>query len=294
MFTNWLPFKRQIEQLGLIEHNNIVLDFSGTKMVDHSVMERLHEMELDFEQAGLQFEVLGLESHQQFSAHPHSARAKIVSRIRRVTIVAETELERELTDRCVELGASGYTSIPCRGAGRRSAQPGGVATNSRVRIEVVVPAEIAEQILDYIHREISLEHPVTACIETVEVLRRDQFYRSPGPRCLSAESPNREHVESSASTKAPAAVRFSANLSTIGRVDPPIERSIDCTAWRAFSRRLAIRDRDATCQLWSFGQIFRIAGMAGWICRPDRVCPSLFDFLSIARSNESRGFHHDD
>jgi len=175
VFTNWLPFKRQIEQLGLVERNNIVLDFSGTKMVDHSVMERLHEMEMDFEQAGLNFEVLGLEAHQQFSAHPHSARRRRLTRIRRVTIVAETELERELTDRCIELGASGYTSIPCRGAGRRAAQPGGVATNSRVRIEVVVPIEVAELILDYIHREISLEHPVTACIETVEVLRRDQF-----------------------------------------------------------------------------------------------------------------------
>jgi MFS superfamily sulfate permease-like transporter len=175
VFTNWLPFKRQIEQLGLIEHNNIVLDFSGTKMVDHSVMERLHEMEMDFEQAGLQFEVLGLESHQQFSAHPHSARRRQLSRIRRVTIVAETELERQLTDRCIELGASGYTSTPCRGAGRRATKPGGVTTNSRVRIEVVVPIEIAESILDYIHREISLDHPVTACIETVEVLRRDQF-----------------------------------------------------------------------------------------------------------------------
>lgn len=175
VFTNWLPFKRQIEQLGLVEQNNIVLDFSGTKMVDHSVMERLHEMEMDFEQAGLQFEVLGLDSHQQFSAHPHAARRRRLSRIRRVTIVAETELERELTDRCIELGASGYTSIPCRGAGRRATQPGGVATSSRVRIEVVVPTAIAELILDYIHREISLEHPVTACIETVEVLRRDQF-----------------------------------------------------------------------------------------------------------------------
>ena len=74
VFTNWIPFKRQIEQLGLVQKNNVVVDLSGTKIVDHSVMERLHEMEMDFEQAGLQLEVLGLESHQQFSEHPHSAR----------------------------------------------------------------------------------------------------------------------------------------------------------------------------------------------------------------------------
>ncbi len=77
VFSNWLPFKRQIEQLGLVEKNNVVLDLSGTKIVDHTVMEHLHEMELDFEQAGLQFEVLGLDSHEQFSAHPHSAQTPV-------------------------------------------------------------------------------------------------------------------------------------------------------------------------------------------------------------------------
>jgi MFS superfamily sulfate permease-like transporter len=175
VFTNWLPFKRQIEQLGLVEKNNIVLDLSGTKVVDHSVMEHLHELEMDFEQAGLQLEVLGLESHQQFSEHPHAARRRQFVRIKRVTIVADSDLETQLTNRCIELGASGYTSIPCRGAGRRTLAKGATAVTYQVRIEVVVPAEIAEQILEYIRRHISLEHAVTACVETVEVLRRDQF-----------------------------------------------------------------------------------------------------------------------
>lgn len=175
VFTNWIPFKRQIEQLGLVQQNNIVLDLSDTKVVDHSVMERLHEMELDFEQAGLQFDVLGLDAHQQTSAHPLSTRKRALVRIRRVTIVADAALETQITDRCIELGASGYTSIACRGAGRRSLADGGTAPNSQVRIEVVAPPQTAELILDYVRREISLEYAVTACIETVEVLRRDQF-----------------------------------------------------------------------------------------------------------------------
>ncbi|MEX2113634.1 MAG: SulP family inorganic anion transporter [Pirellulales bacterium] len=175
VFTNWIPFKRQIEQLGLVERNNVVLDLSGTKMVDHSVMERLHELELDFEQAGLQLEILGLESHRQLSAHPHAARMRSLARIKRVTIVADCELESLLTDRIITLGASGYTSIPCRGVGRRTADEIGTTRDSQVRIEVVALPEVAEQILDYIQREISLQHAVTACIETVEVLRRDQF-----------------------------------------------------------------------------------------------------------------------
>ena len=175
VFTNWLPFKRQIEQLGLVERNNVVVDLSGTKLVDHSVMEKLHEMELDFAQAGLQLDVLGLDSHQQVSAHPQAARRRRLVRIKRVTIVADSDLESQLANRCIELGASGYTSIPCRGAGRRTLAKGSTACNFQVRIEVVAPAEIAEQILEYIHREISLDHAVTACVETVEVLKRDQF-----------------------------------------------------------------------------------------------------------------------
>jgi MFS superfamily sulfate permease-like transporter len=175
VFTNWLPLKRRIEQLGLIDRNRIVLDLSRTKMVDHSVMERLHELEMDFEQAGLQLDVLGLESHQQFSAHPHAARRRRFVRIKRVTIVAESELEAQLTSRVVELGASGYTAIPCRGAGRRTLVRGATACNDSIRIEIVAPAQVAEQILEYIHREISLDHAVTACVETVEVLKRDQF-----------------------------------------------------------------------------------------------------------------------
>ncbi|MBI3838588.1 MAG: SulP family inorganic anion transporter [Planctomycetia bacterium] len=175
VFSNWLPFRRQIEQLGLVERNNVVLDLSGTKMVDHSVMEKLHEMEMDFEQAGLQLEIVGLESHRQVSDHPHAARKRGFVRLRRVTIVAQSELESQLVDRCIALGASGYTSIPCYGAGRRTAAEGRTARNSQVRIEIVVPPEIAEQILDFVRRNIAPEHAVTACVETVEVLQRDQF-----------------------------------------------------------------------------------------------------------------------
>jgi MFS superfamily sulfate permease-like transporter len=175
VFTNWLPFKRQIEQLGLVQRNNIVLDLSGAKIVDHSVMEHLHEMEMDFEQAGLQLEILGLDAHQQFSAHPQSARKRLFTRLKRVTIVVDSSLEDQLTRRCVELGASGYTATPCHGIGRTGLSSGGEARNSQVRIEVVGSATLAEQILELVHREISLEHSVTACVETVEVLKRDQF-----------------------------------------------------------------------------------------------------------------------
>lgn len=175
-FANWIPFKRQIEHYGLVQRNNLILDLGGTKIVDHSVMERLHELEMDFEQAGLQLDVLGLEGHEQLSNHPRAARRRRLTRLKRVTIVTQEDLEPQLTERCIALGASGYTSSPCHGAGRRTWHDSNVATlHTQVRIEVVALPDVAEQILEYICREIATEHPVTACVETVEVLTPGQF-----------------------------------------------------------------------------------------------------------------------
>ncbi|HEY6563944.1 MAG TPA: SulP family inorganic anion transporter, partial [Pirellulaceae bacterium] len=78
VFSNWLPFKRQIEQLGLEQGNNITINMEGTQFVDHTVMEKLHEMESDFERAHLKLEVVGLDEHQPFADHPHAARRRPV------------------------------------------------------------------------------------------------------------------------------------------------------------------------------------------------------------------------
>ena len=76
VFSNWIPFKRQIEDVGLTHRRNIIVDLSGTKLVDHSVMEKLHELQEDFQQEGLKLEIIGLESHQQLSHHENSSRRR--------------------------------------------------------------------------------------------------------------------------------------------------------------------------------------------------------------------------
>ncbi len=48
VFSNFIPFRRQIEQVGLVGRNNVIVDLSAAKLVDHSVMEKLHELQLDF------------------------------------------------------------------------------------------------------------------------------------------------------------------------------------------------------------------------------------------------------
>ncbi len=74
VFSNWIPFKHQIEDIGLVQRFNLVIDLSETRLVDHSVMEKLHELQKDFEPAGLSLELTGLEAHRKLSEHPLSAR----------------------------------------------------------------------------------------------------------------------------------------------------------------------------------------------------------------------------
>jgi MFS superfamily sulfate permease-like transporter len=74
VFSNWLGIRAKIDSLGVKQRRNIVVDLSGTRLVDHTVMERLHELEHDFQERGQKFSIVGLEAHASFSEHPASAR----------------------------------------------------------------------------------------------------------------------------------------------------------------------------------------------------------------------------
>ena len=118
VFSNWIPFKREIEDIGLVQRKNLIVDLSDTMLVDHSVMDKLHEMESDFEQQGLSFRVVGLDAHRPFADHAQAARRKGLCLVQRLTVVVDPGIERMLESRFLKLGASGFTSIPCRGVGR--------------------------------------------------------------------------------------------------------------------------------------------------------------------------------
>ncbi len=76
VFSNWISFRRQIVDAGLVHHQNVVLDLSGTRLVDHTVMEKLHELQHDFDREGVTLRVVGLDEHKPLTAHPLSARKK--------------------------------------------------------------------------------------------------------------------------------------------------------------------------------------------------------------------------
>jgi MFS superfamily sulfate permease-like transporter len=76
VFTNWIPLSRMLQKHGLQPGRNVALDLGNCSLVDHSVMEKLHETIADFDRSGLRLEVLGLETHLPLSGHHLAARRK--------------------------------------------------------------------------------------------------------------------------------------------------------------------------------------------------------------------------
>jgi len=175
VFSNWIPFKRQLEDIGLGQKNNVIIDLSNTKLVDHSVMEKLHEMQSEFEQAGLFLKITGLDLHRSLSEHEFATRKRSLKALKRVTIVADASLQDRLVGDITLLGVSGYTLIPCLGAGRRDLAAGGPPRDAQIRIEIVTPRATSDAILDYLRRDILKDHQVTACVETVDVVNPGSF-----------------------------------------------------------------------------------------------------------------------
>jgi MFS superfamily sulfate permease-like transporter len=175
VFSNWIPFRRQIEDIGLVQKRNLILDLSGAAMVDASVMEKLEEMQAEFQQNGLTLELRGLEDFRAFSPSSHSARIKALTPIRRITIVTDGLTAAELIPEMVKMGISGWTRIDCHGAGRSGLEGGLAAGADQVRLEVITVPEVCDCIIEYLRVRIMPVRHVTACVETVDVIRLSAF-----------------------------------------------------------------------------------------------------------------------
>jgi MFS superfamily sulfate permease-like transporter len=169
VFSNFIPFRRQIEQLGLEDKNHVVVDFSQAPLVDHSVMEQMHELQDEFERAGQSLEIRGLEGHRQLSEHPLAIRKRGMTRMKRVTIVTDADQEVKIVDRIVAAGASGYTAIPCHGAGRSGLRQEGRPLADQVRIEVIAKDDVANRIVQEVSTGLGEKIRISVCLETVEV-----------------------------------------------------------------------------------------------------------------------------
>ncbi len=179
VFSNWIPIRRQIERIGLVDRRNIDFDLSETKFVDHTVMDKLHEMENDFAQQGLTFRVIGLDEHQPLTSHQHAARRKGLCSVRRLSVMTAPEHEGMLTAEFVRLGATGYTSTSCRGAGKHELTNGPDHSVDQIKIETIVMPDVCQQIMDYLRRDVQPYHRVTFCVETVQIARQEAFIATP-------------------------------------------------------------------------------------------------------------------
>ncbi|MFN9682291.1 MAG: SulP family inorganic anion transporter [Bacteroidota bacterium] len=72
IFSNWLGLKKILDELP--QKEVISIDFSELSLVDHSVLENLHDFKNDYESSGGKVEFQGLDQLNQISNHPLAAR----------------------------------------------------------------------------------------------------------------------------------------------------------------------------------------------------------------------------
>jgi MFS superfamily sulfate permease-like transporter len=73
VFSNWLAVSRAINDASN-RHREVVLDLSRTRLVDHTVMEKLHQLSEEICRSGRKLSVIGLEQHCSLSNHPFATR----------------------------------------------------------------------------------------------------------------------------------------------------------------------------------------------------------------------------
>ncbi len=91
-----------------------------------------------------------------------------------VTIIAEALLEDRLVQELQGLGANGYTVTRASGRGTRGIRASEWEGNN-VRIETLVGAEVANQILTHLSDQYFELYAVVAYVQTVDVVRGDKY-----------------------------------------------------------------------------------------------------------------------
>ncbi|HEY4313563.1 MAG TPA: hypothetical protein VGN12_29190 [Pirellulales bacterium] len=98
---------------------------------------------------------------------------------KRVVVIAESVLLKDLLSKFVELGAKGYNAMYCFGKGEHGIVDDLFNSPDRscVRIEMITTIDVASALMDYVHRDAVQRYPVTAFVDTVMVDSRDTFFR---------------------------------------------------------------------------------------------------------------------
>ena len=71
VFSNWLSLKPKLVAAAAGKAK-LVVDLSDARLVDHTAMEKLHELERELGETGTHLEVVGLAGHTPLSGHPRA------------------------------------------------------------------------------------------------------------------------------------------------------------------------------------------------------------------------------
>jgi MFS superfamily sulfate permease-like transporter len=203
VFSNWIPFKRQIEELALVQRQNIILDVSDARLIDKMVLEKLQEMQQELDAEGLKFEIVGLDWHQPMARHEQPTPRRGMARMRRLTVIIDSSLEQRLEQELLRRGVTCLAALPCRASADHAALlsrqgllgfPGlpsaacasddcdshavGALRGSdalqlsrpQVRMELILSFDLCDEILAYLRNEVMPHRPIIACMETIELV----------------------------------------------------------------------------------------------------------------------------
>ncbi len=97
-----------------------------------------------------------------------------------VTVVGEAVIMEDIAELGLKLGASGYTISDVSGHGSRSTRnvssTGGAKT---LKVEFVVPTEVATKILEEVSHEYFEHYAIIAWLSDVSVMRGQQYAHKP-------------------------------------------------------------------------------------------------------------------
>ena len=196
IFSNWIPFRRQIEDLGLVQRQNITIDFSNTKLVDSSTLEKLHDMQVQFSSEGLELAIVGLDSLRPTAGHAMSTRVGGLVRMRRMTVITNNNSAPVIESICVQHDLVSYVAQKCRGKANSQWEHGskhgsissslapdeaGLHATSHtmpsqveefVRIEVVAPNSVCESIVGRIRTDLQSCESTVVYTEAIDMMLR--------------------------------------------------------------------------------------------------------------------------
>lgn len=95
-----------------------------------------------------------------------------------VTVVGESVIMEDIAEEGMKLGATGFTISEVSGHGSRSARNVASTTGAQtMKVEFVVPADIATSILTHVSHQYFEDYAVIAWLGDVQVVRGQQYIK---------------------------------------------------------------------------------------------------------------------